>query len=204
MSVQNQKELIQKFYEFVPGSTTYKKPCSAGLKTGDSGKNKRRARLPEPQLFDDRVALPPPPATKVVQREENESSEDRNLPDESESNIDMLFNPDRKIDTDYQLVHRSDTKSCPKSVKRCQVCNRSFSEADIVIIKTQGVREYHCSKTGKEKRSQGNIYIHFLTKCLTTHDKNYKVENVRVPHCTSEKLASNVLQYYRKKGMKFM
>ena len=29
MSVLNQKDLVQKFYEFVPGSTNYKKPYSA-------------------------------------------------------------------------------------------------------------------------------------------------------------------------------
>ena len=107
------------------------------MKTGDSGKNKRRVRLPEPQLFEDRVASPPQPIAKVARQVsppvENELSE-------GELDFDMLFNPDRVIDTDYQLVHRSDNKSCPKSVKRCQNCSRPFSESDIVVIKTHGVR----------------------------------------------------------------
>ena len=34
---------------------TYKKPNLAGRKPGNSGNQKRRARLPEPELFEERI-----------------------------------------------------------------------------------------------------------------------------------------------------
>ena len=61
MSAKNQQNLLKKFYESTLGATLYTKPSGAGKKVGDSGKNKRRVRLPVPELFKDRVALPPPP-----------------------------------------------------------------------------------------------------------------------------------------------
>ena len=41
-------------------------------------------------------------------------------------------------------------------------------------------------------------------KCLTSHDKNFKIEQVCVPRCTSERLSANVLTFYKNKGLKVL
>ena len=52
----------------------------------------------------------------------------------------------------YYLVHWEDTKNCPKSVHRCQECLGPFTNAEVVIVKTMGVREFTARRTGKQKR----------------------------------------------------
>ena len=59
---ERQSQHIKAFREFVPKSyDSYKKPASAGHKTSPKS-NKRRAELPEPELFADRVPEYNPPA----------------------------------------------------------------------------------------------------------------------------------------------
>lgn len=58
---ERQSQHIESFREFVPKSyDVYKKPASAGHKTSPKS-NKRRAELPEPELFADRVPDVNPP-----------------------------------------------------------------------------------------------------------------------------------------------
>ena len=53
MNVREREKLLKAYFHYVPGDKTYKKPVSSGLKPNNSGKNKRRVRLPEPELFVD-------------------------------------------------------------------------------------------------------------------------------------------------------
>ena len=57
MNVRESEKLLKAYFHYVPGET-YKKPVSSGLKPSNSGKNKRRVRLPEPELFVDDLAPP--------------------------------------------------------------------------------------------------------------------------------------------------
>ena len=70
----------------------------------------------------------------------------------------------------YHLVHREDTKNCPRQVARCEQCRFNFTNADTVFVCTNGVREFTGPKTGKQRRQSGNIYLHYLKKCLEGHD----------------------------------
>ena len=71
------------------------------------------------------------------------------------------------------LVHREDLSNCPKSVKRCQECMGPFTNADVVIVKTFGVREFTDKKTGKQTRQSGNVYPHYLRQCLMKYDPKF-------------------------------
>ena len=50
----------------------------------------------------------------------------------------------------YHLVHRDDTKNCPKKVTRSEYCKILFTNADIVLIKTKG-------KILVQKRGKKNV-----------------------------------------------
>ena len=76
-----------------------------------------------------------------------------------------LFDPDRVEVKQYYLVLRCDTKSCPPIVSRCQQCRTAFGSANIAVAKTSGERERY-GKKGEVMNYHGNIYVHFLTKCL--------------------------------------
>ena len=123
---------------------------------------------------------------------------------ESSSNIDLLFDPDREVGKEFHLYHRSDTKNLPKSDKRCQSCERSFTNIDVLVAKTHGVREYFCGKSKEKKQTEGNIYLYFLSMSLSKYDRSYNIQMIRVPRCTAEMLPKNVVEGYKKKGMKFL
>ena len=63
MNVREREKILKAYFHYVPGDKTYKKPVSSGLKPSNSGKNKRRVRLPEPELFVDDLA---PPIGKII------------------------------------------------------------------------------------------------------------------------------------------
>ena len=81
---------------------------------------------------------PPPVKIACVDEgvhEETETSQVENENcGESSSNIDLLFDPDREVGKEFHLYHRSDTKNLPKSVKRCQSCERSFTDIDVLVV----------------------------------------------------------------------
>ena len=61
----------------IPQVLVYSKPKTAGQKPGNSGKNKRRTRLPQPELFIERAGIgdvsennftPPPTKKKTTTR----------------------------------------------------------------------------------------------------------------------------------------
>lgn len=101
----------------------------------------------------------------------------------------------------YILVLRSDHKLCPKKVQRCQQCLHSFTDADKFVIKTTGVREI-TDKSGNKKTFPGNIYLHFLTKCLKAYDQMFSFSMIVVPNETKEQLNDNWKPALRKKGIK--
>ena len=76
-----------------------------------------------------------------------------------------LLDPDRISGKQFELVSRLDNKRCPKSVQRCEQCRVAFQQADIVLVKTVGVRE-RTDKSGKLVKYMGNVYLHFLTSVL--------------------------------------
>eukprot|EP00794_Sanderia_malayensis_P005835 gene5835-6532_t len=114
--------------------------------------------------------------------------------------VPSFLDPDRQQSGEYQLVHRDDTKSCPKSVSRCQQCRIAFQSSDVVLIKTTGVREI-TDKDGKQKRYTGNIYLHYLTKCLMSYDQKFDFVKVNVPKGTQELLPAHAVESLRAKGL---
>ena len=43
-------------------------------------------------------------------------------------------------------------------------------------------------KAGSNKKFSGNVYMHYLTKCLREYDLNFTFKMVSVPKGTQEKL----------------
>ena len=105
-----------------------------------------------------------------------------------------LLDPDR---VEYHLVLWCDTKSCPPSVSRCQQCS-----ADIAVVKTSGKRE-RCGKKGQVMKYHGNIYLHFLTKCLNQHDVNFAFEKIAVRKNAQHSLPDSVKLMLEGKGVTF-
>eukprot|EP00794_Sanderia_malayensis_P004341 gene4341-4918_t len=142
-SVNRQEQHLSAFYEFVPRSyNQYQKPKSAGLNASATGAQKRRARLPELELFHDRVP--------VLHENDGDDVPQGQVISKKRQEVPSFIDPDRQQSGEYQLVHRDDTKSCPKSVSRCQQCHIAFQSSDVVLIKTTGVRE-KTTKDGKQK-----------------------------------------------------
>ena len=82
-----------------------------------------------------------------------------------------FLDPDRISGNQYELVSRDDGKLCPKSVQRCAQCRVAFHQADKVVVKSVGVRE-RTDRSGKIVKYTGNLYLHFLTKCLSNTTRN--------------------------------
>ena len=102
------------------------------------------------------------------------------------------MDPYRKA-TIYTLVHKKDTKNCPKSVLRCEVCRQRFSGSEILLIKTKGHREFFNKTSQKMMKTYGNIYIHFLMDCLTQYDNNFSFPQVLALKSTLDHLPPNAI-----------
>ncbi|XP_065060451.1 uncharacterized protein LOC135687737 [Rhopilema esculentum] len=202
-SVKRRQQHIDAFFAFMPSqSQCYEKPASAGLKTAP--RVKRRVEKEEPIIFVDRtLTLPVMSKDKVtpiklakvgedqVQKTANSTwtvvSQQKRGKDSSP--IDPL-NPDRKVAKVFQLVHRCDQKNCPASVKRCQSCKRAFTSSDLVIVKTEGTREW-TTANGKQRSSTGNIYVHYLRSCLLDYQQNFEFSIITVSKQTLQLLPEN-------------
>ena len=55
-------------------------------------------------------------------------------------------------------------KAQSMKVSRCHSCTLKFQSTDIVVVKTQGEREWFDQKQGKLRKSSGNVYLHYLNK----------------------------------------
>ena len=105
------------------------------------------------------------------------------------ANTVFLLDPDRQIDKTFYLVHRKDTKNCPKTVTRCEVCRRAFNEANnLVVVKTNGERELYNKKVQKKRKATGNVYLHYLFKCLSEFDQAFSYTKIIVLKDTIQKL----------------
>ena len=117
----------------------------------------------------------------------------------NKAKIDVL-NPDRITGKQFDLVHRTDNKLCPKTVQRCEQCRISFNQADTVFVKTVGVRE-RTDKTGKISKYTGNVYLHYLTKCLKEFDQKFSFSAINVPIRTLTFLPDGSRERLSRKGL---
>ena len=105
--------------------------------------------------------------------------------------------PDREVQQQYLLVYRDDTKLCPKSVQRCEQCRLAFSSPpDFLVVKSRKNR-----KVGRKKKYSGNIYIHFVRKCLRSYNLNFRFDMVKVPQRTLTRLPNSWKEGLRNKGV---
>ena len=86
-------------------------------------------------------------------------------------------------------------------MQRCEQCRVAFQQADIVLVKTVGVRE-RTDRSGKLVKYTGNVYLHFLTKCLKEFDQNFKFSAVTVPSKTRKFLPDGSRENLEAKGLK--
>ena len=98
----------------------------------------------------------------------------------------------------YHLVHRDDTKNCPQKVTRCKYRKILFTNADIVLIKTKGKRQFTCPKTGKEKCHVANVYLHYLQSCLKDYNGKFRFESVAVLKETMNRLPESASERFAK------
>ena len=68
-----------------------------------------------------------------------------------ENNLDFS-DPEQEVQQQYLLVHRDDTKLCPKLVQRCEQCRLAFSSPpDFFVIKTVNIQG-RTEKSGERKK----------------------------------------------------
>ena len=112
-----------------------------------------------------------------------------------------FLDPSRHQSGQYTIVLRGDHKLCPKSVKRFQQCRMDFNDMnDKYVIKTVGAREV-TDDSGKQKVYTGNIYLHFLKKCLKSYDFNFDFNQVIVPERTKDQTPESWKKALRKHGL---
>ena len=110
------------------------------------------------------------------------------------NNLDVSYlDPDGDQPEKYQLVHRDDSRLCPKSVRWCEHCQIAFSA-------TVGVREI-TDNTDSKKKFSGNILLQYLTKYLRKYDLNFNFKMVSVPKRAQGKSPEGGLEQIRKRGM---
>ena len=112
-----------------------------------------------------------------------------------------FLDPSRHQSGQYTIVVRGDHKLVPKSVKKCQQCRMDFNDMnDKCVIKTVGAREV-TDDSGKRKTYTGNIYLHFLKKCLESYDFNFDFNQVIVPEKTKDQTPESWKKALRKHGL---
>ena len=172
------------------GTSSPKKVCSVGESNNDLIKIQSTK-----DMYSTKKAPLILPAVETSTSKTNAGEEIENEP------FDPL-DPDRIISTLYHLVHKNDENNCPLSVKRCNSCKLLFQSHDVVLVKTKGTREW-TDKKGMKKVSNGNIYLHYLRKCLTDHDRKFQFTNVIVLKATSNNLPESAVEKFKSKGLKF-
>ena len=160
---------------------------------------KRRAGLPEPDLFSPLLSsTPASSAVAVTPLKVKKTSDNLWHVQQKSLNID-IFNPNRIASKMYLLVHKSDKSSLPASVKRCEQCKIAFYDADIIAVKTTAIREY-TDKNGKRQRNSGNVYIHYLAACLKGHDQKFQFKAITVPKNTKKHLTDDQIARLAESG----
>ena len=86
-------------------------------------------------------------------------------------------------------------------MKRCEQCRIVFGEQDKMLVKTTGVREI-TDKEGKRRKITGNVYLHFLTKCLKSYVSNFNFGMIVAPKQTQERLPKDGAEKLKNCGVK--
>ena len=102
----------------------------------------------------------------------------------------------------FVSVHLDDTKNCPKKVNKCEYCKILFTNAEIVLVKTKGKRQFTCPKTGNEICHVANVYLHYLQTCLKGYDGNFRFESVVVLKQTMSRFPESTNKRSRSKSCK--
>ena len=76
----------------------------------------------------------------------------------------------------------------------------SFNQADKVLVKSVGIRE-RTDKSGRVIRYTGNVYFHFLTKCLKEYDQKFEFSAITVPTRTLQFLPDGGKAMLEAKGL---
>ena len=204
-SQERRSQHFEAFLNYNPKSfNRYVKPVDAGAKRKPG--EKRRATLPEPDLFSDRISQQPPTPSndtvtplKLTKKTDCAWQVKRNAIQGSEVDI---FDPNRTSTKLYSLVHKKCKSSFPASVKRCEECKISFTTTDIIAVKTAAVREY-TDQHGNRKKHTGNVYLHYLKTCLKAHDQKFEFSTVVVPKKTREHLTNGQIAKLMETGCLF-
>ena len=77
----------------------------------------------------------------------------------------------------------------------------AFHQADKVVVKSVGVRERTDNSSGKIVKYTGNLYLHFLTKCLTEYDQKFSFSAITVPARTLTFLPKGGREMLEAKGL---
>ena len=188
-SSEEKREHQQKFLNFILlEANKYDKPSSPGLKKAMNDKPRRGNQ--EVELFGNRQLESIPKA--AVQTEAASSSTE-----------DLSFlDPFRRKEKKYFLVHRLDHRNCPKAVRRCEMCSTAFDSTDSVLIKSTGLRNVTCAKTGKQTRKNGNVYFHNLFGCVNDYDKKFTYSSVLCLKATAERLSKEAREKLIKLNLK--
>ena len=211
-SQEKKADHLKAFLKFVPvASDLYVNPSNAGLK-GKEGKKKCARRVGEPELFLDPFTSQPtfestqsfltPLKLKKTGPESFTISEQSTCDDEDDQDGPDPLDPNRTCLKSFTLVHRKDKINCPTKITRCHSCKLRFEDADIVLVKTQGEREWFDKKNGKSRKSSGNVYIHYLRKCLEEYDLTFNFSYVIVLKETLKHLPVKAVDKFRKQGLK--
>ena len=61
---------------------------------------------------------------------------------------------------------------------------------DVILVKTSGEREF-VNKTGQVVQQFANVYLHYMTSCLTKYDQSFTFQKVKMIYCQGLKEAFN-------------
>ena len=201
---QRRLQHFEAFLDYAPPSyEKYQKPSNAGLKK--KPRQKRRADLPEPDMFED--LMTDEPVQNVVtpvklKRIDSQSLQWQVAAQAKQPAIDV-FDPLRVNNNTYTLVHRNDKAMFPLSVKRCEDCKIAFTTVDVIAVKTTAVREFTNKHTGKKQNQTGNIYLHYLKNCLKGHNQKFEFNAIMVPGQTKKHLSDAQVAKLRGAGCLF-
>ena len=79
-----------------------------------------------------------------------------------------------------------------------------FSSPDVVLVRTQGKHEFTDPKSGKQECRMGNVYLHYLKKCLEEYDTKFSFSAVKVLKETLDLLPAGSMIKLKKLGMKLV
>ena len=185
---QRRLQHFEAFLDYAPPSyEKYQKPSNAGLKKKPG--QKRRADLPEPDMFEDLVANEPVQNAVTPVKLRRNASQSLQWKVAAKAQTVDVFDPLRVNNNMYTLVHRNDKAMFPQSVKRCEECKIAFTAVDVIAVKTTAVREFTNKHTGKKQKQTGNVYLHYLKNCLKGHNQKFEFSAIMVPGQTKKHLS---------------